>query len=139
MVIRVFSVHHRILRKPNHGLITSSPLSNLEFADLASQQAHNALTEDRLALGSRQRFSEPLTAGLKPISSGNAGLSGESRQVPEKRGVFSTFVCPDLKLRHHPRPKPLDTACIVKEEPNSAQRRVPPYRTGPGACRTFWP
>src|ERR1017187_1293299 len=81
MVIRVFSVHHRILRKPNHGLITSSPLSNLEFADLASQQAHNALTEDRLALGSRQRFSEPLTAGLKPISSGNAGLSGERRET----------------------------------------------------------
>src|ERR1017187_1316574 len=85
MVIRVFSVHHRILRKPNHGLITSSPLSNLEFADLASQQAHNALTQDRLALGSRQRFSEPLTAGLKPISSGKAGLSGERREVPEKR------------------------------------------------------
>jgi hypothetical protein len=25
-------------------------------------------------------------------------------------------------------PKILDTACIIKEEPNSAQRRVPPYR-----------
>src|ERR1035438_5160992 len=116
MVIRVFSVHHRILRKPNHGLITSSPLSNLEFADLASQQAHNALTEDRLALGSRQRFSEPLTAGLKPISSGNAGLSGERREVPERRGVFGNFICPWPQTETLLPRLLLDTPRIIEEE-----------------------
>src|ERR1039458_3440243 len=35
--------------------------------------------------------------------------------------------------------KSLTRPRIIKEEPNSAQRRVPPYWTGPGACRTFWP
>src|ERR1035441_1021386 len=36
--------------------------------------------------------------------------------------VFSaSSFAPDFKLRHHPRPKPLDTACIIKEEPNSAR------------------
>jgi hypothetical protein len=111
MVIRVFSVHHRILRKPNHGLITSSPLSNLEFADLASQQAHNALTEDRLALGSRQRFSEPLTAGLKPISSGNAGLSGERRETGF--AVKTPWRTPSYRKRVPAQPVDATLACSL--------------------------
>src|ERR1039458_1135746 len=54
--------------------------------------------------------------------------------------VFSaSSFAPDFKLRHHPRPNPLDTACIIKEEPNSASVVSRLTGTGPGICRPIWP
>src|ERR1039458_2202393 len=50
-----------------------------------------------------------------------------------RRTIHSaTSFVPHFKLRHHPRPKPLDTACTIKEEPNSAQQ--PALSLPNGSC-----
>ena len=55
-------------------------------------------------------------------------LSAPARQPlsrsARKMASSATPFAPHLKLRHHPRPETLDTARIIKEEPNSAQSRV---------------
>jgi hypothetical protein len=61
------------------------------------------------------------------------------RPYPRRRAVENPPVISMKKTVPTSPQAHLDTPRIIKEEPNSAQRRVPPHETGPGACRTFWP